>query len=553
MEWIKRKSGTIEQIVTEQTKMSAKQLLDDKHVYQYPKIIEAVNLFHEHLKRGSKIAIYGDYDADGITSLTEFNLTIKAFKFVNVKLFAPRRFSDGYGINKQRIQQFIDEKYDLILTVDNGIAAIEEVQLAKNAGLDVIILDHHIPTKGIPDADVVCDPHVTGGDDTYNFDDLCGAGLTLHFLLEFMKRFNHVSDEEKMILTSKLYSIAAIGTIADLVDLTFDNRAIVKRGLKEINEARGTVGLNSLLEALGIQSVDSTAIAFGLAPAINAPGRLYDDGAKKMVELLSFDQNCTALEEMCEEAKKTNKLRKEKTNNALDEAILSLKDVVTPETTMVVFKDSSKMPGIAGLIASKLVELYRRPAIVVTESTDPEGNVILKGSGRNFGDIDILDAVTKSADHLIKFGGHKEALGLALKPENFNAFCKAVNAATPKCVVPDELYYDIKMGPTKGLWGIVKELEKFEPFGTGNEKPVICIDNVVLGDKFGNTTRYMGENNEHIKLLAENVSILKFNDGAEIYNELGKPDKVSAIGDLSINVFNGRRSLQLQAIDIKAV
>lgn len=570
MSWIKNHDGNIEAIVTKNTGMSLRQLLNDEHEYVYPNLAAAADLFLAHVKKGSKIVVYGDYDADGVTSLAELTILCRSLKFAGVTFIAPRRFSDGYGLNVNRVNEFISKRCDLLVTIDNGIAALDAINLAKVSGMDVIVLDHHEQTRTsanevrvqsltpqvvdgkavLPNANVICDPHVTGGDDTFGFDDLCGAGIGLHFAEYILKQYNSIADEEKHAILDELYVLAAIGTVADVVKLSFDNRRIVKRGLELINAGKGTTGLNMLLNTLNIEHVDSETIGFSIAPVINAIGRLYDDGAEKMVRLLTSEEETIVLEDLCTQAKLANDIRKRMT----EEAVLRAKDEVKPDenTRFIIYVDNSGALGIAGLIAAKLANDFKLPAICLMKVPDNDGGYILKGSGRTYGDINILDAVSKCSDLLLGFGGHKEALGLSLKPEKLKALKGRLDEVTPEVIVTDDISYDLDINDMKlgkSLWGIVNEIKQYEPYGAGNPKLICRISDMKLGDKYGNTYKVMGKNSEHLKLIGADLNVLYFN-GAAKYKALGAPKTVSAIGTLGINVFNGKRSLQLQAIDI---
>lgn len=553
MEWIKEDTtNSIEDVVTKNTNMSIEQLLNDEHEYVYPNLFAAAEMFLTHIKRGSKVVVYGDYDADGITSLSELTLLCRALKFDGVSFVAPRRFSDGYGLNVSRVKDFISEGFNLIVTIDNGIAAHEAILTAKRAGLDVIVLDHHMPlikddSVILPEADIICDPHVTGGDSVFNFDDLCGAGIGLKFCEYVLSKYNNISDEEKEDLLCKLYSLAAIGTVADVVDLTFNNRQIVKRGLEYLNNRKSTVGVNELLNVFGVEHVDSSTIGFTIAPAINAMGRLYDTGAAEVVVLLTCEAESDMLNDLCQAVKNTNEIRKNKTQEIVNKAMSSIK--ISFDTRFIVYFDNSNLVGIAGLIAAKLADEYKLPSICLMKTLDDNKNVILKGSGRTFGDVDILSVVRTQSDLLTSYGGHPQALGLSLKAENLEKFISGVNENCPNVYYEDKIHYDLEFTASKSLWNVVNELDRFEPFGEGNPRPIICISDIVLGDKLGNKERYMGKNNEHVKLINENLSVVWFNKAKE-YKVLGGAKTVSAIGNLSVNVFKGRRSLQLQAMDV---
>ena len=314
MAWKKRTESTdVAQLVQLRTGMTLEDLDDDKRIYFYPNIKEAAQLTKTHMQAGHKIVFYGDYDADGIGALFELTTLCLTLQYKNATLIAPHRFTDGYGINAARVKSFYDEGCKLLVTIDNGVAAIDAIKLARDLGMDVIILDHHDPFVDdngdvvLPDATVLVDPHVTGGTDLgdHEFDDLCGAGIGWYFVKEVLSLTTLPEATKERVLNECLI-VAGISTIADLVELKDDNRRIAKKALELIKDGTYvTSGLKLLMEQLSIVNVSSTDIAFGIAPCLNASGRIYDDGAQTMVTLLSSrveDEDTIALSKRAKEA-----------------------------------------------------------------------------------------------------------------------------------------------------------------------------------------------------------------------------------------------------------
>ncbi len=542
--------NTIPEIVKERTGMSEAELMNDEREYVYPNLDKAAELLLSHVAKASKIKVYGDYDADGVTSLFILMELFKALGYENVEIIAPRRFTDGYGINPARVKEFYEDGTDLLITIDNGIAAIDAIKLAKSLGMDVLILDHHeafVDENGqtvLPEADVIVDPHVTGGyvkgDESHRFEDLCGAGIGYRFAGEVLSRIGNITEDAKSDILDRMLCAAGIGTVADVVSLVDENRRIVKEATKKIVGGYGTEGLACLLNTLGVERITSENIAFTLAPCINAAGRLYDDGAQTMVTILSFREESDELSDLCKKAKETNEERKSMTADAVSRAEELLLE--SPDQSVIVLLDEDLSVGIAGLVAAKLTETYHRPAIALASA--PFG--VCKGSGRSIEEIDLKALLDKCQDKLLGYGGHPMAAGLSLKEENLEAFRKKACELTPLYAPPEDVYYDIECEPDgKLLMDLYNEIGKYEPYGESNPALKIMVPGIKLGDAMGNTHRVIGHNKDHVKLITKGFDIVWFGGAAE-YAFLGKPKCVDVIGSLSLNVFNGNATLQLQ-------
>ena len=555
MEWIKRGAGnTLQEIVVANTGMSVNDLLNDKKIYTYPGITESVALFLDHVKRGSIIRVYADYDTDGVDSASGFNYLFTALGIYNTKILTPRRFSDGYGININRVNEFIAEGCNLLITVDNGIAGIEAIQAAREAGVDVIVLDHHLPvvdenTKQVilPNANIIVDPHITGGD----FDDLCGAGITLRFADEVLNQLgDSVSPEKKQLIHSRICAFAAVGTIGDVVSLTKDNRKIVKEGINYMQYSQCTVGLKELLNAFGTNKVTSIDIGFSISAGINAAGRLEDNGAAEMTALLSYETLSPDLQTLCMEAKDRNDLRKKMTLDAIEESKKHYASIGKIDNFIVYYNDELPI-GIAGLVAQRLVEEYHRPAIAL--GPHPNDPTILKGSGRSIDGVHLkglLDDI-KDTGTMLGYGGHSAACGVTITSDKLEAFKYAINMVAPPAKPLTEIYYDIELEANKDvLMQFAKESEMFEPYGAGNPEVIIKLSNVKLGDKWGNTYKFMGAEHQHVKLCGDGFDITWFN-AAKTYSNMGSPKCVDVLGTVSINEFKGKLTPQVMPIAVK--
>lgn len=529
MEWIKTNKGdTVKEIVLNNTGMTEAMLLNDQTNYHYDNLDEAVDLFVSHIKKGSKIVFFCDYDTDGVTSASEAVIATRAFK-INATVITPRRFSDGYGVKERHTEQFIGE-YDLLVLCDNGIAANEAIDVARAGGMDVIVLDHHegriIDGKiTLPNANVIVDPHITKGD----FDDLCGAGISYLFWEKVAARCNFLKEEYKNKILAQLKGLAAVGTIGDVVGLIYHNRKIVKEGLAIINNGNASVGVNVLLEVIGKTSVTATDIAFSLSPVINASGRLDDDGPAFMVEILSANQDTVKLRQMCQKAVDRNDDRKKYQLEAVERA----KAMDGLDKNFIVIVDGQTGAGIVGLVSGNLTEEYNRPSLVFTETADPN---ILKGSGRSVPGVDLKGILDQNQQFILGYGGHPAACGITISRDKLEELTAGCNALAP---LPKEkvLEYDLVVDPAD-TFSIVSEINLYGPYGQGNPEPRICLKAVPV-----NETRLLS-NGLHIKLISDQIELLWFNFENK-YKEMGYPKKVDVIGELSINEFRGKKTAQM--------
>ncbi len=554
MAWIKRtEKNTVPEIVAEHTGMDIEKLNNDTRVYEYPGIKEAVDLLLEHIKNNNCIRVYGDYDCDGVTSLFIMRTLFSTIKYDNVEFIAPRRFTDGYGINVARVKELYDAGCKLLITIDNGIAALDAIALAKKLGIQIIILDHHeafVDASGnmvLPDADIIVDPHVTGGyvkdDPSHKFEDLCGAGIGCYFTKEVLSRFKPsslgLSKEATINVVNELTIAAGIGTVADIVSLTDDNRRIVKKALTLMSQGFGTAGLRTLMGQLGIERVSSMDIGFGIGPCINASGRLFDTGAEMMVDLLSYRENDDEILQMVSDAIAANNDRKDQTKDAEERAEELMLE--RGDESVIVLLDENLSPGIAGLVASKLVETYYRPALVLTKNAMG----ICKGSGRSIPEVDLKNILDQTQEYLLGYGGHPMAAGLSLKAENVDAFRDAICKVTPKIPMPKDRFYDIETVPDKAsLITILSDIDAYEPYGEGNESIKVMIKGVKLGDKMGNTHRLIGKDKTHVRFITDyGFDIVWFN-GAGEYKLMNQPKNIDILCTLSWNTFNGDTNVQ---------
>ena len=549
MAWIKKSDiRSISAIVSSRTGMTKEELINDTKEYHVNNLDKAIELFMYHFVKRSKIACFCDYDTDGITSSDIVRLLSDALN-VGMKIIVPRRFSDGYGIKTRNVETL--EGYDLLILCDNGIAANEAVDRAKELGMDVIILDHHEPRKNeekkviLPKADVVVDPHITGGD----FKDYCGAGLTYLFAKGILKRYNKITEEKKNAILDKMLIFAAIGTVGDVVSLTGENRRIVANGIKKMMEKKSTTGLQAVINAINKEYITSIDIGFNISPIFNASGRLHDTGSKFVSDTVGYDDKVIgSILEDINELIANNEERKELSQQGYERAEIYIQNTRQENNKFIVVIDEDTTTGIVGLISGKITEKYKRPSIVFAPTADPD---IIKGSGRAPEWADLKGILDENKPLIEVHGGHPAACGITLKRANLEAFTKAVNASTPD--IPEEflsndIYYDIDC-ELKDLPMLMKAITTYAPYGQGNPEIIVRLDNIDFIENYkGIKVMYMGKKEQHVKLHANNLDLIWF-DGAKTYKDFGEPLKGSVLGTLSYNVYNGYYKIQLQIID----
>lgn len=569
--WLKRSATPehISEIVKERTGMSEQELLNDVKVYHINNMQEAMTLFTDAVIKRYMIIFHTDYDGDGINCANiARNLASILGITDSVKVVVPRRFSDGYGVQVRHVEAYAEWGCKLLVLADNGIAAIEPVKRAKELGMKVLILDHHEKFVNdqkevvLPDADVLCDPHVTGAD----FVDYCGAGLMYIFANSIVSTCPWLSDgaKEKFHAVTSVY--AAIGTIADVVSLTGENRRIVKAGIKNALAGRASTGMMELLkDANMLDRITAPQMAFFLCPMFNAYGRLDDGGSAAVSDATSYmGVHDESIENDCQTIKDKNEERKKLAEEAFARAVDYINANNLQNERFIVFVDEDGSAGINGLTAGKLTEKYRRPSIVVSPTIDDN---ILKGSGRSRYWANLKEILDQSNEFIEKYGGHPGACGITLTRDKINDFIKAVNDLTPEAPAEEQsdiILYD-KECRVVNLRKMFEETEKYQPFGEGNPEIVFRIDDIdIVGKKRYRAEgidyyQFMGANKQHVKLFANGFQLIWFG-GAEEYKKMGCPLKVSVLGTLGENVYvpdreaiprKEYRTLQVQVTDLK--
>lgn len=540
--WLKRdNASSLKEVVIRNTGLSEKELLEPKKNYFIKGIDEAAKEIFNAILSNINITIYGDYDADGVTSSSIIYLLLSHLGAKHVKLRVPKRFSDGYGLSKKAVEEI---ESGLLITVDNGISAVDEIQFARDKGLRVVVLDHHLKRDDgvLPNANVIVDPSAIEGSE---FEHYCAAGLAYKLSLR-------MSNDETFL--KKVSTLAAIGTIADVMPLVKDNRNIVIEGLKNINTGDCNYGLKRMLEALSIYDCDEGKIGYKIGPIINACGRMYDNGASFACGLF-ISEDFALVNKYINFMIGTNEKRKE----AVEEGMKICKTVIDDrcahgENPLVVFttkEDSANLhEGIVGILAGRLSEEYRRPVFVLTETEDG----VLKGSGRSFGDLHLKELLDTVSSKLMKYGGHAGAAGLSVEKSMIEDFICDIQVSLQNVAkyTPDNqnfLYYDLEITSEK-VSESMEELKKYAPFGEGNPKPIFLIRENRLLPKGGKFFRSMGDKGQHLKLFSNECDIVAF-DMFEHYNNIGTPMCIDVVGTISENNFRGVSTLQIETLALE--
>lgn len=483
-----------------------------------------------------KIAVYGDYDADGVTS-TAMLYSYLETRGADVIFYIPQREGEGYGMNIGAVEYLKEQGVSLIVTVDNGISSVQEVARANELGIDVVVTDHHRPQEILPDAVAVVDAYRP--DDTSPYKHFSGVGIAFKLLMALENGAGDVED-----LLEAYSDLAAIGTIGDIVPLTGENRTLIRAGLERLSQS-DRPGVQALLENAGIagKALTSTNVAFTLVPRINATGRM--GAPERAVRLLisGYEEEAEVLsEEICADNEERRRVEAEIAEAAFAdiEAKGYMKDRV------VVVDGENWHHGVIGIVASRVTERCGKPCMIISR-----GETEAKGSGRSIEGFSLFEAICACGDLLIKFGGHPMAAGITLKPENIEAFRKRINqyAAEHFPQMPTQtVTLDCKLNPAALSVSMAQSLTQLEPFGNGNPQPVFGLFNMELS----NVTPVGGGG--HLRLTLEKngavITAMRFNTKPEeLPYHIG--DKIDLAVQLEAREFRGQPSLTVIVRDMK--
>lgn len=497
-----------------------------------PDMDKAVERILQAIHQKEKIIIYGDYDVDGITSITVLKQFLEE-RGLEVSSYIPNRLEEGYGLNKKAVEWIASQGFDLMITVDCGISGIEEVEYASSLGIETVITDHHEPLEILPNAVAVVDPKIQTS--KYPFRGLAGVGVVFKTIQAIGKKLQ-LPEKEYL----KYLDIVCIGTISDIVPLVDENRVITKLGLKLVERTQN-IGLKELIEASGYRKIDSTMVSFGIAPRINACGRM---GQEQEALQLFLTKDRKEAKQITEKLNEYNKQRQTIEKEILEEAIQKVEQ--EPKSPCIVLGDEKWHHGVIGIVSSKITDLYFKPSILVCFEEN-----IGKGSGRSIPGFDLHEALGKCSNYLEKYGGHEMAVGVTLKKENFIPFRKAFETVVNEShienlmpVIAIEEQIDLKEITIE----MVKELSLLEPFGEANKMPIFMFHNLKI-----DSIRSLSEG-KHLKLTLKDdhllVGAIGFNMG-HLAEEYLIGDRVDVAGILEINSFNGMDSIQINIKDMR--
>ena len=502
---------------------------------------------HQYLSNGTPVTVIGDYDCDGVSSDAILDRIFRCYSREEIEIVNPRRLTEGYGFSVKILDR-IRNKGGVIITVDNGIRAIEAVREAKARGYVVMICDHHMPGDELPPADIIVDPHVKDlvnmdgveYDESSLFEHYCAAGLVyrLACIMPGMTR--------DAIL--QCASFAAIATIADVVPLTGDNRNIWREGKNAIESGYMTAGLRSMIATLKTEGhIDEGNVGFGIAPPLNAPGRLLDNGADLSFSLLSCNVPYMAIG-LCDSIMKMNEKRKRLKTESSERAVEIFESKKDPGKNPIVVFDPETEPGIVGLVAGYLCEKYERSSFVFTKVDG-----LLKGSARGH-DLDDLHAALEECDRkypgiMAGFGGHKKAAGVSVYPEKLEEFEKAMSEIMGDAhPATESICYDMEIEPCR-VEDTLSVFERFSPFGEENPKPVVLIRGVrpvKTGGKLIFTGGY-----GMVKFITEDFDAVGFGFEPERQEDKNFSEEMDIVGTLSRNFFAGKCIPQVELIDFR--
>ncbi len=494
-------------------------------------IEKAADCINEAIESGLKIAIFGDYDCDGVVA-TAIMYKYLISRGADVVTYIPDRINEGYGMNKTAIDALNEQGVQFIVTVDNGVAATEEISYAASLGIVTVVTDHHIPPEVLPDAAAVVDPHRQ--DDYSSFKDVCGAYVAFKVICVAENK-----EPEEMLYDYA--DLVAVATVGDVMPLVNENRSIVKQGITRIRQ-NSNLGLSALLSVSGVDrdTVDGSKVSFGIVPRLNAAGRMGN--AQRAFNLLISDNMIDALK-IANEIEDENQTRQKAEKTILSSAIKTIETEGYSRNRVIVVSGENYHLGIVGIVAARICEKYGRPAIVLSSD-----GVMAHGSGRSITGFNLFEAIKNTSGYLERFGGHELAAGVSLKPDNIDEFRRAINDyALEREIVLPSINIDFKINPQGLSMSMVDAIKALEPFGNANSTPIFGLFNVVL-----QKISPIGQG-KHLRLLFEkngsSFQSLLFNVTADDFC-FNVGDSLDLAVNLDTNTYKGVTSL---SVIIKAI
>src|SRR5690554_481248 len=498
-------------------------LSDKIHLYDpflFSDMKKVILRINKAIEEQEKIMLYGDFDVDGVTGVTILYKTLKKLN-ANVFYYIPSRFIEGYGPNKDCFKKFVENDFKLIITVDNGITGINEAEYLKESNVDLIITDHHEPLSEIPNAYAIIHPKIEN--ETYPFKDLAGCGVAFKVAHGLLGEVPY-----------HLIDLAGLGTVADLVSLTDENRSIVRWGLKQMIDTTH-LGLRLLIQRLNLKTIDEFSFGFIFGPRINAPGRM--DNGNVAVRLL-ITEDYKEAKKLVSDIENLNNDRKAKIDIIIEEANDKIIKNKLDKYNVIVISKEDWHEGVLGIVCNRLVDIYHKPVIALTES-----NGDYKGSARTLDDFPLHENLDKCRDLLIKFGGHKMACGLTIKENNIYLLRERLhNLAGGN--LNNYLKIDALINEEILNLSVIESIQKLRPFGQSNQNPIFLLKNcevtAVMG--VGNRKKHLKlsfiKNNQYFEAIAFNMGYL--------LNNINISDNIDVVGSLEINEFNNKKIIQIK-------
>lgn len=512
---------------------------DNQHdPFLLPDMKKAVERLLVAHKKQEKITVYGDYDVDGVSASTVILTAFEKFGFKNVDYFLPDRFKDGYGMNERGVKILAERGTNLILTVDCGSLNHAEIDFAKGFGIDTIVTDHHNIAEIQPNAVAVVNPRRP--ENQYpQAEKFAGVGVAFKLVQALQAKLDGFpAGQEKWLL-----DMVALGTVCDVMEQTIENRQNIFWGLKVLAKTQ-RVGLKSMLALAGIKDPKSSTLGFIIGPRINSAGRL--ETAEKALDLM-LEKDAFAAFEKAKSLDDLNKVRRKIQHEALEIAIQKAKDFQKDDVLVVA--DESFNDGIIGIVASGLLERFKKPVFVISI----EGN-IAKGSARSFGNFSASQAVEQAREIIIKGGGHDAAAGVTLPTDKIDIFRRIVNDFYKSLKLKNQLEkllpkVDIQLEDFSPIsLQLFEKISQLEPFGKGNEEPTFEIENVRVVSR-----QEMGEQKQHLKLILTDgeheIKMLKFNAPKEFFAEIG--EEVDVIFSIGLNEWQGQKNVEGQILHLE--
>lgn len=531
----------IEKLLTDRninTKEEREEFLSDSPTllhdpFLIPNIKELAERLLVVMKANKKICIYSDYDADGITGAVVLKKFLSEFT-KNIIVFIPSRFEGGYGLHVDSIEEIKKENVDVILTCDLGVTNILEVERAKELGMEVLITDHHKPGDEIPNC-IVANPHLK--DSKYPFKNISGCFVSFKLCQAIHKM---VPEKNLELILSDLIDLVAISTVTDVMPVLDENRTILKRGLKKIRQGtRKQISKILTVSGSDKEKIDTYKIGFIIGPHLNAAGRLQD---ATIAFNIFFENDESNMDTQIGALHQINNQRRDLQAKCLEEGIELVKKDKTQQNIIMILPESIH-EGVAGIVAGKLKDIFYRPSIVLSKDED-----ILKASCRSIDGVNIIELLRNHEELFEKLGGHSMAAGFSIKESNFEELKRKLNEDILKLkeTNPDVFIkqnkFDLEIPLSEITFSFVNTLNQFEPFGTGNERPVFKISNIVPRN-----IRVLGKNQNVIKFSMSRIELIHFlNTNENPYDVIKEGATYNMYGNLSINEFNGNQTLQFQ-------